>query len=148
MSGRPPKRTTMPPGASLLDMMASGDGFGSVPLQEIPEPPAGSFGEFLAKLEERGAEFQRLRTLEPDLVRARKMLDGREILSERAEEWQGILGYCMIRYCSLAEDREIDNLAHLVRDTCAAMISPRTAATSKASLVPVPSPVFRNTRKG
>ncbi len=121
MSGRPPRRRTSPPGASLLDMMASGDGFGSVPLEEAPDPPAGSIGELLAIMEERGAEFQRLGALEPDLIRARKMLDGRDKLHERADAWQQILGFSMIRYCSLVDDREIDNLAHLVRDTCAAM---------------------------
>ncbi len=79
------------------------------------------FGEFFAKVEEHGAEFQRLGALEPDLIRARKMLEGRDKLHERADAWQQILGFSMIRYCSLVEDREIDNLAHLVRDTCAAM---------------------------
>jgi hypothetical protein len=111
----------IPPGTSLLDEMLSGEAFDSVPPNEVSEPPAGSFGEFFAKVEERGAEFQRLEALEPDLIRARKMLDGREILSERAEKWQQILGFSMIRYCSLAKDREIANFAHLVRDTCAAM---------------------------
>jgi hypothetical protein len=102
MLGRPPKRTTIPPSTSPLDLMLSGEGFSSVPPGEVPEPPAGSFGELFAKVEAAGAEFRRLAELEPDLIRARKMLDGRDILHERAEEWQKLLGYCMIRFCSLA----------------------------------------------
>lgn len=52
MTGRPPKRKSLPPSASLLDMMESGEGFRSVPQVEVPKPTAGSFGELFAKIEE------------------------------------------------------------------------------------------------
>jgi hypothetical protein len=41
-------------------MMANGDGFGSVPLEEIPEPPEGSFGELFAKVEGDRAQVHKI----------------------------------------------------------------------------------------
>ncbi len=52
MSGRSRKGTTMPPGVSLLEWLLTGEGLPSVPPEEIPPPPPGSFGEFFAGVEE------------------------------------------------------------------------------------------------
>ena len=148
MTGRPPKRKSLPPSASLLDMMESGEGFRSVPLEDIPEPPSGSFGELYRILEEHSAEFQRLGALEPDLIRARNMLNSRVIVRERAEECQRLLGCCMIRFFALAEDREIINLAHLVRDTCAAMKPSGNRSYIEGLIGPVAFANFEKYSKG
>jgi hypothetical protein len=70
MSSRSRKGTTMPPGTSLLDMMESGEGFGSLPPEEVPVPPAGSVGELLARVEEDRAYVRQ------SLDDARPYLDG------------------------------------------------------------------------
>jgi hypothetical protein len=70
VTGRPPKRKSLPPSASLLDMMESGDGFVSVPQEEVPKPPAGSFGEFYSNIERDNAEVRR------NLDEARPYLNG------------------------------------------------------------------------
>ncbi len=70
MTGRPPKRKSLPPSASLLDMMESSEGFRSVPQEEVPKPPAGSFGEFYSNIERDSAEVRK------NLDDARPYLDG------------------------------------------------------------------------
>jgi hypothetical protein len=110
----------------------TGEGFPSVPPVEIPPPPPGSIGELFAMVEERSAELRRLAELEPELIRARKMLDGRDILRTRAEGLRQLLGYCMLRYCDEVKDAEFTSLAHLVRDTCEAMTAGENRAIVEA----------------
>jgi hypothetical protein len=80
MSDRSPKTKTISPSTSPLDMMLSGEGFGSAPLEEVPEPPAGSFGELFARVAEDRAMARK------NLDDARPYLKGMKSLNDSKTE--------------------------------------------------------------
>jgi hypothetical protein len=61
-------------------MLESGDGFGSVPLTDVPEPLAGSFGELLARIEEDRAQVRK------NLDEAQPYIEGIKSLNESRAE--------------------------------------------------------------